>query len=210
MNFDTSKYVEALRDASGGSGCVGIAGAHVCILLALGDQAQHYESIIRQHCEKIAMLTREINALQLDAEAECTDLGARIAVLQGQLEAANSRPLTLVVSNGVDAVSLPSTNGNAMAHAAATNGIDWTDLPDEYRGYIDQLADGSLKWSGLPNPAKRSIALYVIDDLAVDGGLTLAYFEKYKPEFMPTGGAISQMFGIRWIEVVENAVKHAA
>jgi len=90
------------------------------------------------------------------------------------------------------------------------DGIDWQGLPAEYHDTIVGLVGWHLEWSKLPMAARRSIALYAIAWMAgEDGTLTMAQFESRKPGWMPSAGAIAQMFNHRWSEVMKSALAHA-
>lgn len=146
---------------------------------------------------------------------------ARIAELTAQLHAANNRPEAL---EAMQTPELDELADGDRYHArlvarqdaydkAGTRVIDWNGLPSEYQGDLYRLVDGTVKWSEMPIPARRSIALYAIGQLANDdnlGSLTMAEYAENKPLFMPSASAIAQMFGIRWTQVVENAAAHSA
>ena len=159
----------------------------------------------RQLLERISELTARLGSVNDAAIATYRvaneNLAARARELTAQLEAANSRPVTLVAHNG--------TGTPATAASDTPADIHWSDLPAEYHADITGLLAGKARWTDLPVATRRSIALYAIARLATDGVLTLAAFESSKPAFMPSGQAIAQMFGIRWSQVVENAVTHA-
>jgi hypothetical protein len=184
--------------------------------------------------ENVRLIARvqELSMQVADRDVAAKRLHERIADLTAELELANSRPHTLTVQASTPAPIAytrepggrvhgvydgePQANGSAdaipyaelvtVSAPAADQVIDFSSLPADYISLFHRLLDGTLQWTDIAVPARRSIALCVISQLAVDGNLTMADFAANKPVFMPTPDARSKMFGIRWSSVVKNAV----
>lgn len=95
----------------------------------------------------------------------------------------------------------PTQNGSTA------NGL-WDDLADDLKAIVDDLYTGRTEWRTLQQTDKRGIALHVIRQLAGDDkALSMAEFEATKPDWIPTANGISQMFAMRWSELVRNATR---
>jgi len=156
---------------------------------------------------------QELSMRVADRDVAAKRLHERIADLTAELEAANSRPVTLSVQASPAAfpagdleVATDATNGNGSAPAA----IDWSGIDADYRGTIAKLDAGQLPgWTVLSVPQRRAIALYVISRLADDGNVTGRKFDQSRPAWMPTASAITKMFGLDWSDIVTNAIRTA-
>lgn len=100
-----------------------------------------------------------------------------------------------------DAPEVVSDNGAAL-------GDFWAGLADDLSAVVGELEAGQTEWRTLPQTDRRGIALHVVRQLAgEDKTLSMAEFEAGKPSWMPTASAITQMFMMRWSELVRNATR---
>lgn len=196
MNYTNNilnRYTEALRDASE-QGCVPLATARFAFSMALRD----VDALITGQADTLTRQAEKIARL----EAENERLVAAKPVMVDALDEVDYPPVATINGNGVtSAISGPTANGTAVTQ---TNGISWHGLPHDLQAQITRLEDGEVTWRSLPATDRRAITLYVLPRLG-DLTLTMSAFDFHRPQWMPTPAAITQMFGLRWTELVEQA-----
>lgn len=106
------------------------------------------------------------------------------------------------------ALSASQTQDPVEPTQGSTANEFWDDFADDLKAIVDDLYTGQTTWRTLELTDKRAIALHVIRQLAgEDKALSMFEFESGKPSWMPTANAVSQMFMLRWSEVVQNATR---
>lgn len=154
----------------------------------------------------------------VDAADEIRMLRGRLATATGSGKTRTVPEIVELMAAALDGLSLEELADGDAYHAIlqglqdppATRVIDWNGLPDEHASYIIPLLNGTAKWSELATSARRSITIHALTQLAHFGRLTIAEYSDNKPLFMPSASALAQIFGIRWSELVANAVNHAS
>lgn len=196
MNYTNSilnRYIEALRDASE-QGCVPLATVRFAFSMALRD----VDALITGQADTLTRQAEKIARL----EAENERLAAAKPVMVDSIDEVDYPPVVTIKGNGAtSAISTPTPNGSAVTQ---TSGISWHGLPHDLQAQITRLEDGEVTWRNLPTTDRRAITLYVLPRLG-DTTLTMGAFDFHRPAWMPTPSALTQMFGLRWTEIVEQA-----
>lgn len=79
----------------------------------------------------------------------------------------------------------------------------WSGLPKADLDVIDQLASGATAFRKLSKTLRRDLVLRVLRSLAVDGEVKSLTYDKRKPDWMPTSGAVVMLSETgRWSNLV--------
>jgi hypothetical protein len=96
--------------------------------------------------------------------------------------------------NGANPTTAPGWN---RSHPA------WSGLPKADLDVIDQLASGATTFRKLSKALRRDLVLRVLRSLAVDGEVKSLTYDKRKPDWMPTSGAVVMLSETgRWSNLV--------
>lgn len=153
---------------------------------------------------------QQLNAEVATLRSQNIAFAAKVGDLERQLEAANSRPVTLTVA----ATPAPSHNGHATKHDPTLQlDADTMRLLEsihgdepELRQAAIELATGASTWRRQPATIQRGLALHLIPPIT-EGNPTILRYDTNKPDWMPTAQSIASLFGKRWSEVVDSAMR---
>lgn len=132
------------------------------------------------------------------------DVDRQMAGAVGMLQAAANHFAPIFPVTPADEVDYPPTAAETQAAQLPPTRVNWLGLPRDLQAQILRLDNGEVTWRSLPMHDRRGITLYAIPRV---GSATMSMSEwlASKPAWMPTASALSQMFGMRWTELVEQA-----
>lgn len=162
--------------------------------------------------EDLRQQLRQAQAAQLptvhvngsSAKTTTDDVDRQMTAAVGMLQAVAKHFDPVFPVTPADEVDYPPTAAEAPAAQLPPTRVNWLGLPRDLQAQILRLDNSEVTWRNLPMHDRRAITLYAIPRV---GSATMSMSEwlASKPTWMPTASALSQMFGMRWTELVEQA-----
>lgn len=145
--------------------------------------------------------------VQMDADKA----GLRRQVVELQREVDRLTRENTIATDTFNSLAADRTNGAGANPTPAPdwnrNHPAWSGLPKADLDVIDQLASGATTFRKLAKTLRRDLVLRVLRSLAVDGEVKAGVFDKRKPDWMPTSGAVVMLSETgRWSNLLAMAL----
>ena len=221
------RHVAAMRSVSAGGTWIDDTAARLSLCLALQELDAHHMSVNPAANGRLEQMQQgelrmlhwlDVNATLASTEDYSADpVGTILQILDERGRVIADQESTLVSqADKIGAMNAELAELRRMLNdgkLAYVNGgqsdrpaIDWSGLPEDLQAQIARLEheETGFSWRQVPNTDRKAITLYMLPRLG-DTTMSMSEFGKRKPDWMPAGQALAITFGLRWVELLEQA-----
>jgi hypothetical protein len=151
----------------------------------------------------------ELNCELVQLDADNADLTQRLRDATEEVDRLTRQ--NVIATDTFNSLAAERTNGAGANPTTAPgwnrNHPAWSGLPKADLDVVDQLASGATTFRKLAKTLRRDLVIRVLRSLAVDGEVKSLTYDKRKPDWMPTSGAVVMLSETgRWSNLLAMAL----
>jgi hypothetical protein len=191
------------------------ASAHQELTTLIAERDGLRQQIVQMDADN-AELVRQLRQARNEADARWfsgdQELSEQLRLAQAEIDRLTRQ--NVIATDTFNSLAAERTNG-AGPNPTTAPGWNrshpaWSGLPKADLDVIDQLTSGATTFRKLAKTLRRDLVIRVLRSLAVDGEVKALTYDKRKPDWMPTSGAVVMLSETgRWSNLLAMALTPA-